>query len=511
MPKIIYPNLVNDQNRVAHPNILWVMDLFTITLIDNSQLNVFFAIDVYSNDIIAYCVSKDKIINSARIVSSLATQIELRQTEIDHSGKLILHSDRGTQFTSKNYYNFIENNKQWVKPSMAESHSPKRNAVAERFVRTFKNTKINQLTLKETIDQFLKNNKKFNYRLIVSDFVTYLNKKANKKAIQPQKTSWKARAALALQTPPKHRQAFSKSDPRLDYIEDFKNESQNTYDQMQNWYVLTFLGHTSVSAETESIALQAILSKFLDIYQYAQMQNLIKLDSLQHQIENVQNNVGEILTYVKPKVKKNSITQPLRDPVLNSTYLLLLQHAGSSFKKQQKLKTSQLRLLFTIAYFTGCRINEAACLSPHQISQLYNTGKINMVHHKTKQSCTHTVPDIAIQHLQALQPEFDFVFKENQYEYLFGKTKPHHPLSIIRTVNRDIASTSKICNINLNLKSHSFRVGFITQLLKDNDILLVSKIVGHSKIETTLRYNRYQPDSKTIQNILNKTFKNDEK
>ena len=40
-----------------------------------------------------------------------------------------------------------------------------------------------------------------------------------------------------------------------------------------------------------------------------------------------------------------------------------------------------------------------------------------------------------------------------------------------------------------NLKSHSFRTGFTTQLWKDtNDIEFVRQVIGHSKLDTTSYY-----------------------
>ena len=40
-----------------------------------------------------------------------------------------------------------------------------------------------------------------------------------------------------------------------------------------------------------------------------------------------------------------------------------------------------------------------------------------------------------------------------------------------------------------NLKSHSFRTSFITQLWKDtNDIEFVRQVIGHSKLDTTSSY-----------------------
>ena len=93
MAKTIYPNLVLDQNKVAHPNILWCMDLFTITLSNKSTITVFFAIDVYSNEIVSYLVSYNNTINSSRICSSLLNQIEQFRCHAVHIG-IYLHEIR---------------------------------------------------------------------------------------------------------------------------------------------------------------------------------------------------------------------------------------------------------------------------------------------------------------------------------------------------------------------------------------------------------------------------------
>lgn len=44
---------------------------------------------------------------------------------------------------------------------------------------------------------------------------------------------------------------------------------------------------------------------------------------------------------------------------------------------------------------------------------------------------------------------------------------------------------------NLNLKTHSFRISLITRLFEKNvDSVVIKDIIGHSKLDTTLRYKR---------------------
>lgn len=56
--------------------------------------------------------------------------------------KLILHTDRGTQFSNLKYNEFLEKNNDYVVASMSRANSPKDNTLIERFIRTFKEHKI---------------------------------------------------------------------------------------------------------------------------------------------------------------------------------------------------------------------------------------------------------------------------------------------------------------------------------------------------------------------------------
>ena len=65
--------------------------------------------------------------------------------------KLIIHSDRGTQFSSKTYNNFTKKYEKYFVPSMARENTPTDNSVAERFMRTFKQHKIYNTTIEEKL------------------------------------------------------------------------------------------------------------------------------------------------------------------------------------------------------------------------------------------------------------------------------------------------------------------------------------------------------------------------
>ena len=62
--------------------------------------------------------------------------------------KVIIHTDRGTQFSSKAYNNFIKHYDAFV-----ISISIMSRAIAERFMRTFKNHQINGKTFEQAIQE----------------------------------------------------------------------------------------------------------------------------------------------------------------------------------------------------------------------------------------------------------------------------------------------------------------------------------------------------------------------
>lgn len=144
-----------------------------------------------------------------------------------------------------------------------------------------------------------------------------------------------------------------------------------------------------------------------------------------------------------------------------------MQHAGHRFQQKRALQRARLQLTYTICFYTGCRINDASILTKDDIINAQAAGQITLIHTKTKHSQVHYISDSGIRKLKSLQPQIDFVFKESQF--LFGnKDTPYHPRSVIRIVNRDLQHTCNITNQNLNIKSHSYRVGFIMSMLENH-------------------------------------------
>ena len=152
---------------------------------------MFFLIDGCFNEIIKFSVST-KTITTADTIRRIESTLKQRRIveEENEEPKLIIHTDRGTQFSSDNYFQFTNKFKKRFRPSMSPMASPTHNAVIERFIGTFKRITITDKEFgiqNETFEEFLKRNfqkEKFrDLRKIVEKYIHFYNQnKKTKKA-----------------------------------------------------------------------------------------------------------------------------------------------------------------------------------------------------------------------------------------------------------------------------------------------------------------------------------------
>ena len=136
-----------------------------------------------------------------------------------------------------------------------------------------------------------------------------------------------------------------------------------------------------------------------------------------------------------PKVKKDRQTQPLRDPVDNDLFPIFIANAGNVFQRRKDLKRAQIRIVYTILYYSGVRINEIRHLTKEDIQKAMKASQFSLIHHKTKQAHIHILSKRAIQDLRKLSTEFSIVFDKYNFQYLFGKTRPITDNSVIKMIN----------------------------------------------------------------------------
>jgi putative transposase len=119
-----YPNLIKGM-EVSSPCQIWQSDITYIKVKDKFYYAVFI-IDVYTKKIVGYAIS-----NHMRATANMEA---LKMALKEHKAPKIHHSDRGSQYTYKEYIELLVS--QNTKISMAESAQD--NAYAERINRTIK-------------------------------------------------------------------------------------------------------------------------------------------------------------------------------------------------------------------------------------------------------------------------------------------------------------------------------------------------------------------------------------
>lgn len=120
-----YPNLIKEL-KLSQANQVWVSDITYLPLVGSRFCYLSLITDAYSRKIVGYC-----------LYPSLATEgpieaLKMALADIKNPIKysLIHHSDRGSQYCSKNYIELL--NEAHVGISMAEKGNPYENAIAER-------------------------------------------------------------------------------------------------------------------------------------------------------------------------------------------------------------------------------------------------------------------------------------------------------------------------------------------------------------------------------------------
>ena len=507
-----YENLLANQNYIAKPNEVWVGDITNFDLNNGKKVYIFICIDVFSNKIIT-AIFRNKSISSNDIVKNLEKAIDER-LPIKPRRELIVHTDRGSQFTSKSYNDFVRDQEGFMLPSMSRANTPKDNAVAERFIRTFKEHKIDDKTFQEEIFHQIESNSKFKgYRKIFSLYIRSLNLKPNKKSNKksPEQHDSDAELASRLMIEPEYSKAFSER-----FGPDFRREHIDTF-RTQNTHVISLLQEiaakkaeivdkTPFDLYDDNLVLNVIDDRLQGIYALIQTNPDVTREYVEQALLPIQDMLEDIdgkINILLPNKKKKYNTLPLRDPVHTELFEVFVNAAGSSSKYKQDLKCAQLKIAYTILFYVGLRVNEIRQFTEEDIKNAIKTAQFSVIHFKQKEPHIHVISDLAVKELKNLKYYYDIIFVKYKYKFLFGKDQPVDEKYFIKMINRDLKHTCQINQIPFNIKSHSFRINMISRLLKNTSVQNAADIIGHRDIKSTMAYKRYALNKKEIQTLLN--------
>ena len=153
------------------------------------------------------------------------------------------------------------------------------------------------------------------------------------------------------------------------------------------------------------------------------------------------------------------------------------------------------RVALCILAVTGIRINELLPLKVKQLQTLIEENWISI--DRSKRGPSNHKAFLTKEGKKIIndrQKDFKFIFLMKEPDsYIFTAESNHSKqlgrVVITKNVNKIMSQVSEQLPDKPNITSHSFRIGYITQLWKDtNDIEFVRQVIGHSKLDTTSYY-----------------------
>jgi len=469
--RFIFPNYFDNRNAVALPGNVIVLDLFKLNILNSKKpgdsFKAIIAVDLATAEIIAHAVFR--IPNSLKgeppahkVIGALKDAFQNRT----FCPNFIIHTDRGPQLTSQEWHLFVE--QLGATGSMSDFARPKDNAVAERTIRTIKSQ------LKKCTEPWPQRVKSLaEIKLVFEKKVAFYNHQFKPKracGITPVKLR-PALNALEHLAPPRVI-AHPNGDVNHKGVIDFKQQAVDLRDHP--YYIIkNTLGVTQ---------------RNLDVTQRVEQ----KVEQQRQQLDLIQQQLTALADGPKPN-KPRRKRLPLRDPANNTVYNWIMQQPRSP--GQWRVAFLRFRLAITLLRHTGMRAAEVAEVTTPQIDTAIQHGHLDVTLAKTHKPHRYVFTQAARDALSGLHFERSQVFA--LHKRLAGVLRGEN---WVRFINSNLQPAVK--QFGLTLKSHSFRVGYVTHLLRYAPVQHVAAIAGHSDIRSTIAYNRYVPDREHVIELL---------
>jgi len=193
---------------------------------------------------------------------------------------------------------------------------------------------------------------------------------------------------------------------------------------------------------------------------------------------------------IRKQARVNRKRLPKREPITAGIYKKLVQAAAGPAYIDVRL-----RIAICLLTMTGIRINELLPLKVYQLQTLVEEGWISIDRSK-RGPANHKafLTKEGKKLVKDRQKDFQFIFLMKEPDsYVFTNESNHSKIlsreTITRAVNLVTRTVSEKILSKPNITSHSFRIGYITQLWKDSkDIEFVKQTIGHRNLDTTSAY-----------------------
>jgi integrase len=288
-------------------------------------------------------------------------------------------------------------------------------------------------------------------------------------------------------------------------------KSKTGFDQKINQ--LAFL-ITENQSQTKSILKQGFVGIALqnkELWkQNQELKEQLKIlgDEVQFLSQELQNKLEEERLAEEKRIRrKNRKRLPKREPITKEIYQFLIREA-ESLPYSNSFRGARLRLALALLLVTGIRIGELRTLKISQVKTLFDKSWI-AIDRKKRGPASHKafLTNEGKIILKDRRKDLEMVsYFKNDHSFIFTAQDSHKPLgqdAFNNIINRFIRSSANKLEGQPLVRSHSFRIGFITQLWKDtNDIEFVRQAIGHVKIDTTSQYVERLSDQERQERML---------
>ena len=193
---------------------------------------------------------------------------------------------------------------------------------------------------------------------------------------------------------------------------------------------------------------------------------------------------------IRKQTRANRKRLPKRDPMTREIYKELIK--ATEGPTYIHVRT---RVALCILAITGIRINELLPLKVNQLRTLIEENWIAI--DRSKRGPSNHKAFLTKEGKKIIndrQKDFKFIFLMKEPDsYVFSAESNHFKqlgrVVITKDVNKIMRQVSEQLPDKPNITSHSFRIGYITQLWKDSkDIEFVKQTIGHRNLDTTSAY-----------------------
>ncbi len=436
----LFPDRLNNQFKVAGPNIIWVVDftLLDTVILDQKilQVKAFFILDLGTSEIIDAKLFfhqrgrhwYNQMVQYKPVRSKLITEIiEKNVSRRGIHNVLIIHSDRGPEFQSIEWGNLFKNHS-FLKGSMSPPLSPTSNSIIERFNRTFKaDTPI------------LKSIQKH-----------YISKKCLKTDFQKRVFDYN------------HRQKCQRAEGFTPFL----------FGQMMKFsnQPLPRPTYTVNTPHEENCAAKAIdeyRKNVINTFKHQFKEE--SLYQISDQLANLKKN--QKLKLALSKITKHKLQQPFQIAI-SISYLNLLILVNHRYPWRC---ISRARFLVTcvILTFTGMRISECGKLTKKDIYSLIKYQNVEVYRSKTKDYYRYLCTKESLKYFQLIGPEIEIIFlKSNKLNG--GYTHEYYS----KFINHQFNLATK--EIGIRLYTQSFRISWMILWLQSHiSIQRIQKLIHY--------------------------------